>query len=595
MCPRVSARDTGKTTREKNRMQIRLSRRIAAGWMGLAFAAFWSSWIWAQTPAVTPDTSDSLTYIYDGLGRVTAKFYQTNPTGQLYSYDSAGNILSNYSGNVSIASFDTTSLPVQNGVVQINAQEPASGSTGSVVINVVRTGANVLSTVKYQTFDGTAIANTNYTKSSGFLTFSSSVNTQQIKIPILYHQGFDGPLSFTVQLQPVSNNALTPLDTAQVTINDSDPAPVFKISGPSSVTRGNNATFTVTRQNQVNFTQTINYATADASPFASLAYTQTSGTLTFAPTDSSANFNVSTVPLVGYLGLSKFSTSISNPSVAGTFSTQTVTTSIPEPNTPFVISVNAPNVGFPGTCMHVSALLSGTPAAVPVQMSFDIESGDPNMTYPYPSVGAAVAGFDFPIGYNNTYYNKGNIVIPAGISPVGVELVTGNPGCLSGGLSISAPVVEPGVTNFSTTLTFSPNTPYSSMSQVVGYPAMKHQPNELAPTLNPALGLLNNWIGQETRTMGQSFSLGVQPPPIAPGSSPWNHYEFWQTDGSSGKIGSAPLCSAPSASPSCTFLPSVVGPNGITAQVRACSGSASSTCGDFSQPTNLSIVDSNGN
>jgi sugar lactone lactonase YvrE len=98
-------------------------------------------------------------------------------------------------------------------------------------------------TVNYATADGTAHAGTNYTATSGTLTFAPGVTTQTIRVPILDSGSQTTPLTFTVNL---SSPQVATLSQSQATgtIEPSDQAAKFYVvnnAGP--LTGGNHATF----------------------------------------------------------------------------------------------------------------------------------------------------------------------------------------------------------------------------------------------------------------------------------------------------------------------------------------------------------------
>jgi sugar lactone lactonase YvrE len=92
-------------------------------------------------------------------------------------------------------------------------------------------------TVSYATADGTAIAGTNYTATSGTLTFAPGVTTQTIRVPILDSGSQTTPLTFTVDL---SSPQLATLSQSQATgtIEPSDQAAKFYVVNDSTPTLG---------------------------------------------------------------------------------------------------------------------------------------------------------------------------------------------------------------------------------------------------------------------------------------------------------------------------------------------------------------------
>jgi sugar lactone lactonase YvrE len=92
-------------------------------------------------------------------------------------------------------------------------------------------------TVNYATADGTAVAGTNYTATSGTLTFAPGVTTQTIRVPILDSGSQTTALTFTVNL---SSPQLATLSQSQATgtIEPSDQAAKFYVVNDSTPTLG---------------------------------------------------------------------------------------------------------------------------------------------------------------------------------------------------------------------------------------------------------------------------------------------------------------------------------------------------------------------
>ncbi len=115
--------------------------------------------------------------------------------------------------------------------------------------------------------------------------------------------------------------------TAVLTILDNDAASVKLNSGSVSVSENAGGTaFTVTRNSPIG-TATVHYATADGTALASINYTNTTGTLTFAPGVTTQTITVPILDDGVVTGPLAFSLALSNPTnmVLGTPSSATVT------------------------------------------------------------------------------------------------------------------------------------------------------------------------------------------------------------------------------------------------------------------------------
>jgi chitinase len=151
--------------------------------------------------------------------------------------------------------------------------------------------SNSTVTVDYATDDGTATAGSDYTAESGTLSFAPGQSVKTLVVPIADDGDAEPAESFTVGLSNPGNSALGD-DTGTVTIGASDAPPVARpaISGPGDtvVAPGDGYVDLVVRLSAPG-TQAVavDYATANitagAGPGCNLDYVGVSGTLNFAP------------------------------------------------------------------------------------------------------------------------------------------------------------------------------------------------------------------------------------------------------------------------------------------------------------------------
>ncbi len=131
----------------------------------------------------------------------------------------------------------TPGLSVRNAVVDNGAgfvQVPVllGGPSGTA-------GTSLPVTVNYSTHDGTALAGSDYTATSGTLTFGLGQTAQNITVPIAGRSGAQPARTFTVTLSSPTN-ATVVIGTGTVTIGASGAAPVAtpNISAPPDVIVG---------------------------------------------------------------------------------------------------------------------------------------------------------------------------------------------------------------------------------------------------------------------------------------------------------------------------------------------------------------------
>ena len=200
-------------------------------------------------------------------------------------------VLVNLSGATNVTIADSQGvLTITNDDPQLtinnsSVTEPSSGSaTATFTVTLTAPNAQTV-TVGYATANGTATSGTDYTATSGTLTFSPGTTTRSINVTALGDLLDEANETFVVNLSNPVNAAIA---TAQGTgtIVDDDSPPSISI-GDVSVTEGNTATRTaslnVTLSAASGRTVTVNYATANGTATAGSDYLARTGTLTFAP------------------------------------------------------------------------------------------------------------------------------------------------------------------------------------------------------------------------------------------------------------------------------------------------------------------------
>ena len=172
----------------------------------------------------------------------------------------------------------------------------AEGDTGSKNLTFtvsLSASSSQTVTVNYATSNGTATAGSDYTSTSGTLTFNPGVTSQQINVPILGDYVIEGNETFTVTLSGAVNANIN-TGTATGTIQDDDVAGTLALSSATySVNEGGGTvTITVNRSGGLASGVGVNYATSNGTATAGSDYTSTSGTLTFNGGVTSQTFTV---------------------------------------------------------------------------------------------------------------------------------------------------------------------------------------------------------------------------------------------------------------------------------------------------------------
>lgn len=287
-------------------------------------------------------------------------------------------VLSNPTGGAGLFSPTNTILTILNtntGIAFVAAtnyiSEPSGVVPASLVLNVVRyNNTNGITTVQYATSDGTASAATNYTATSGTLTFTNGQSLAAITVPILHDPRVTGDLNFSVSLSLPSGGAqLTPPSTTTVIIHDADAGISLAGTSLGVLKNGGNAVIPVLCSNPNVEPVSVHYSTGPGTAKLGIDYKSASGVLTFTNGQTVAYFSVPIIPNNLVESNLNFTVSLSSPTAPGVLvapTTETVT--IIETNSPYGLSFFSPLIisGIFG-----STNVDNTPGLP--------ESGDPNI------------------------------------------------------------------------------------------------------------------------------------------------------------------------------------------------------------------------
>ena len=185
----------------------------------------------------------------------------------------------------------------------------------TVTLTGARTGTV---TVDYDTADGTADDDDDYTSASGTLTFAANEDSKTIAVQTTEDTTQEQTETFTVTLSSPSGATIQD-GSATGTITDDDgpvtTLPALNIAD-DTVEEGDEAEFLVTLSRTSTETVTVDYATADGTATAGDDFTSTSGTLTFAPGEASKTIPVPTVEDTAQEQTETFTVTLSSPSGA---------------------------------------------------------------------------------------------------------------------------------------------------------------------------------------------------------------------------------------------------------------------------------------
>jgi YD repeat-containing protein len=235
--------------------------------------------------------SETTTYTYDARGRLIEAARAgtvNNGVTATYGYDNADNRTSVV---VTGALPPTPSFSIADAAI-------TEGGTLTFTVTKSVTAAGTL-TVDFATASGTATSGTDFTGSSGTLSFSAAETSKTVSVSTIQDSAYEGNETLTVVLSNAGAGSTIADGSAVGTINDDDlppppPPPSFAISDVS-VTEGGSLSFTVTKTGTTSSSFSVNYASANVTAVSGSDYTATSGTLTFAAADSAKPVTVPTI------------------------------------------------------------------------------------------------------------------------------------------------------------------------------------------------------------------------------------------------------------------------------------------------------------
>ena len=182
--------------------------------------------------------------------------------------------------------------PPESDLPRLSISDAATVTEGGEAVFTVRLSdaSSETVTVRYSTVDGTAVAGSDYTRTTGTLRFDPNERTHTIPVPILQDSTAEPTEGFTVEL--TNPNRATVSDGIGTVTIEADPMPELRISDAAPVAEGNDAVFTVSLSTPSSQVVTVDYRTVDGTADAGSDYTTTSGTLRFEPLETTKTIQV---------------------------------------------------------------------------------------------------------------------------------------------------------------------------------------------------------------------------------------------------------------------------------------------------------------
>lgn len=258
----------------------------------------------------------------------------------------------------------TTVTPVTNPVVtppppptpvlfSIEGGATSDAAQSSITFTITRSGnVGVSASVNYATASGSAGAGVDFTANAGTVTFNPGETSKTVTITVLANANGEPEESFSVSLNGASAGSGTPANiiggSASGTIAADPPLPSLSIAGVTVIDAvAGTAVLIVTRTGFLDVPTTVTYQTAPGSAVEGSDFSPTSGSISFAAGQVSAQVSVAIAPdsaTVGGEAAETFTVALINP-VGGLIDPAAGTATVviaQDPLATFSISADAP-------------------------------------------------------------------------------------------------------------------------------------------------------------------------------------------------------------------------------------------------------------
>jgi subtilisin family serine protease len=216
------------------------------------------------------------------------------------------------------------------GTVQFDSATYSVSESGIATITVTRAGSLAGSaTVNYATSNGTALAGTHYTATSGTLTFGPGDESVAFTVSPIDNTVVNANRTVNLTLSNATGATLGSPSSAVLTINNDDNGGTIAFgaaTGDVAEDGGSVAIPVVRTGTNLASGVTVQFSTLNGTALAGVGYTTTSGTLTFGSGETALTFNVPIINNTLLEGNKTFQAKLSNPLGGGTLGTPATTT-----------------------------------------------------------------------------------------------------------------------------------------------------------------------------------------------------------------------------------------------------------------------------
>ncbi|WP_242046789.1 Calx-beta domain-containing protein [Calothrix parietina] len=260
----------------------------------------------------------------------------------------------------------TLTLDVPSSItLAVSPSSVLEDGTANLVYTFTRTGSTTNALTVNYNVAGTATLNTDYTQSgaasftatTGTITFAAGASTATLTVNPTADTTFEANETVALTLATGTGYTIGTTTAVTGTITNDDPSGItINLSASQTIVEGlispQNAAYTVSLSQASSQTITVNYATANGTATAGSDYTSTTGTLTFAPGQTSKAINIPILNDSISEADETFTLKLTSPTNASLGTTSTVTTTITDTLSAAVtttLPTNVENLTLTGT------------------------------------------------------------------------------------------------------------------------------------------------------------------------------------------------------------------------------------------------------
>ena len=197
------------------------------------------------------------------------------------------------SQGIGTISNDDVAAPLTVGIANASLIEGNSGTVNATFKISLSAAATQNVTVNYTTSNGTAASASDYLAASGIVTFLPGETSKTVTIKVIGETLLERAENFFVTLSnPVNAGLGSAIKATGTILNDDTSIWITDVSRSLVGGSGTDFTFTITLTHSSAITTSVRFATADGRLRSPGGYNATSGTLTFAPGETSKTVNV---------------------------------------------------------------------------------------------------------------------------------------------------------------------------------------------------------------------------------------------------------------------------------------------------------------